>query len=191
MSPSSSYTIEVKNHSNHSQDYFLFSAPDSVSGDSSNDIWSNSMKTLKTPKDGVATFEISRTYYAICGTFDADPQHGGKVSVYKTQPVKVGTDGGEGKGSGSNGSTVKFSVVPGDDGACDISAAVTPGDGKVGSFVVDTGSDFTVKDANKCESCRFFVEFPLSSSPIGPADQEPLLVICRQLFHRHRELQGR
>ena len=158
MSPHPTYTIKVKNHTGRAQDYFLFSEPASVSGDASNDIWSNVMKTLKTPKNGVATFELYRTYYAICGTFDADPEHGGKISVYKTQPVTIGT--GEGA---SMGSTVKFSVLP-DGGACDLDTAVTPGEGKIGSFVVDTSDDFTTEDANKCEHCH-----PLSLLPLGNA----------------------
>ncbi|KXJ87356.1 hypothetical protein Micbo1qcDRAFT_208367 [Microdochium bolleyi] len=142
MAPS--YSITVKNRTGVPQDYYLFSSPASVSGDASgSDVWSNVMHTLRTPRDGVARFEMSRSYYAICGTFDADPAHGGKVSVYKTQPVTVGT--GEGAGMGS---TVKLTVTE-DGSVCDLETPVTPGEGKIGAFVVDTGTDFTQMDARK------------------------------------------
>ncbi|KAG6009553.1 hypothetical protein E4U54_008517 [Claviceps lovelessii] len=72
-----SYKIIVKNQTGGKQNYHFFSAQPVVSGGSCGDLWSNVMKAANnTPNAGVASFQVSTSYYAICGSFDNSPSAG-------------------------------------------------------------------------------------------------------------------
>ncbi|KAG6033869.1 hypothetical protein E4U41_006778 [Claviceps citrina] len=142
-----SYKITVQNQTGGKQNYNFFSAQPVVSGGSSGTIWSNVMKSAKnTPNGGSAVFDVSTNYFAICGSFEGSPAAGGRISISKTVPVNLGAK------TGANvtlGSTV--GLVVNDRSACDFTPPTTPGQGKLGSFQVDTsyqpGNEFTMQDS--------------------------------------------
>ncbi|KXJ86840.1 hypothetical protein Micbo1qcDRAFT_179475 [Microdochium bolleyi] len=142
------YNITIKNRTGGPQSYLLFAEKPSVGGGPSGTVWTNVMKQCPpAPSGGVASFEMSNNYFAICGSYKSSPQHGGRVNVYKTLPVKLGTD------ESAMASTVGFSVLEGC-GSCDLASPVTPGKGKRDSFMIDTGFQnggvpFTERDARE------------------------------------------
>lgn len=142
----SANTITIKNRTGSMRKYYLFAETPQVSGNASGRLWANVMEQCPAvPNGGVAMFEIYNNYFAICGSFDGKPEHGGQVNVYMTQPVQLGTS------NTAQGSTVNFSVMDG--GASgSLSSPQTPGKGGIGSFVIDTGAKdgsepFTTRDA--------------------------------------------
>ncbi|KAF4979195.1 hypothetical protein FZEAL_4568 [Fusarium zealandicum] len=144
---SDAYKVTVKNRSGASQNYSFFAANPVVAGGASGRVWSNVMRsTPDTPNDGKAVLELPTSYYAICGSYEGSPETQGRVSISKTVPIDLGTSNGD---SIAMGSTVN--LIVNNRSACDFEAPVSPGDGKIGSFVVNTttapGKEFTTQDA--------------------------------------------
>jgi len=154
-----SYKITIRNQTGGSQFYSFFSDRPSVSGGVTGDLWSNVMKASpSTPNGGNATFEVGTKYYAIVGSFDGDAHHGGKVSVNKTVEIKLGAKNGP---HITPGSSVNLTVT--DKNSGDLSAATTPGQGKIGNFFVDTAANppntFTFQEAKNSK-------LPQENSPL-------------------------
>ncbi|KAK8137471.1 hypothetical protein PG984_002964 [Apiospora sp. TS-2023a] len=142
-----SYKITVINKTGGPQDYAFFNAAPVVSGGMSGPVWSNVIKAADhTPNGGQASFEVFTTYYAICGSFEGSSDQGDKVTISKSVPVQLGSSNG---GNITLGSSVSLTVY--DQSACDLDPPVTPGQGKLGSFQIDTAcnpeNQFTMQDA--------------------------------------------
>ncbi|KAL5610442.1 hypothetical protein FOBRF1_006559 [Fusarium oxysporum] len=146
----STYKITIKNQTGDYQDYSFFNErPTVAGGPTGGDIWSNVMKTAKrtSGKNGIATFEVSTEYFAICGTVQGQAGNGGKVSVSKTVPIQLGKLSA---GKTTLGSTVPVTVT--DKSSIDMDDPKNPGLGKIANFQFDTSfsnpqNAFTSADA--------------------------------------------
>ncbi|KAG5981475.1 hypothetical protein E4U55_002898 [Claviceps digitariae] len=142
-----SYKITIKNETGGKQNYHFFSAQPVVSGGSYGSLWSNVMKVANnTPNGGSAMLDVARNYYAVCGSFDGSPAAGGSITISKSVPISLGAKNGA---NVTKGSTVN--LIVNDQSACDYGPPTTPGEGKLGSFQVDTsyqpGNEFTMQDS--------------------------------------------
>jgi hypothetical protein len=138
------YKITVKNQTGAPQNYSFFSATPIVSGGNSGDVWSNVLKTApQTPNGAVATLEVWSNYYAVCGSFDGDPNQGVRISTSKCVPATLGYK------SGDNivmGSSIPLKVINKE--TCDLGAPKNPGAGKIECFELTTATnEFTYQEA--------------------------------------------
>lgn len=141
------YKLIVRNQTGGPQNYSFFSSNPAVGGGRSGRVYSNVMRAApNTPHDGKAVLELPTTYHAICGSYEGKPESGGRVSITKTVPITLGMKNGD---DVIKGTTVPLIVT--DKAACDFGTSVTPGEGKLGSFAINTatslGNDFTLQDA--------------------------------------------
>ncbi|KAK7423714.1 hypothetical protein QQX98_000904 [Neonectria punicea] len=99
-----------------------------------------------TANGGVASFEVSTSYFAIRGSYDGTPKENGKITINKTAPITLGQLTG---GKTTLGSTVPLIVS--EKTCCDLGEAITPGGGKIGNFQIDTavkpGNEFSLANA--------------------------------------------
>lgn len=149
------YKITVINKTGGPQDYAFFNAPPIISGGASGAVWSNVMNTARnTPNDGQASFEVSLTYYATCGSFEGSLDQGSRVEVSKSVPIQLGSSNG---GNITMGSSISLTVY--DRSACDLGPPTNPGQGKLGNFQLDTAckpeNAFTMQDAKDREFDHF------------------------------------
>lgn len=145
------YKITVKNQTGGPQNYSFFSAVPILSGAASGNVWSNVLKsTNRAPNGSTSSFQLTDNYYAICGSFEGKPDHGGSITVSKSVPISLGSK------SGTNvtmGSSVKLDVFDGQ--TCDLGPPSTPGQGKIGNFQLSTeGANFTIQQAKDSEKSR-------------------------------------
>ncbi|KAM0229089.1 hypothetical protein ACHAPO_010244 [Fusarium lateritium] len=130
------YKITVKNQTGEYQDYSFFNErPTVAGGPTGSDIWSNVMKTAKrtSGKGGIAVFEVSTDYFAICGTVNGQPGNGGRIAVSKTVPISLGN---RSAGAVTLGTTVPVTVT--DKSSIDLGEPKNPGQGKIANFQFDT-----------------------------------------------------
>ncbi|KAK7910617.1 hypothetical protein PG985_013098 [Apiospora marii] len=165
-----SYKITVINKTGGPQDYAFFNAAPVVSGGMSGPVWSNVIKAAdRTPNGGQASFEVATTYYAICGSFEGSPEQGNQVTISKSVPVQLGSSNG---GAITLGSSVSLAVY--DQSACDLDPPVTPGQGKLGSFQIDTAckpqNQFTLQDAKDSELTPHSYPKPIILDPVASTD---------------------
>ncbi|KAM0554013.1 hypothetical protein ACHAPJ_007088 [Fusarium lateritium] len=136
------YTIQVQNQSGIDQEYALFNQPPRVSGRHQDQVWSNVFATGRAPTGSTTSFEVSKQYYAITGTSMGSPQDGVQVEVSSWRPVKLGSS--ESNETSVPGTTLSLAVQ---DDMPQFSDSPRPDGAYPNAFEIQTGNDFTLRDA--------------------------------------------
>ena len=143
MSP---FIIELQNHSGKTHNYVLSQQTPAVA-DAIQDPWPLVIVNVKVPQEGSANIalHIPNPYYAYAITTQA-PSHGSKVETIAKRPVTLGEM--HPNGTSTPGSTVQYVVI---DEVPDLADGTLPKNGLEKAFEIQTGNDFTAKDAKKGE----------------------------------------